>query len=180
MLHDPVCTQEQAALLLGGPSATHATALTLAGLAGWARIVDVYDGDTCTAVMAVPGLGFRRLKLRLQGVDCPEIKGGTLQEKEAAVRARDFLVEFLKVPGDDDTPRGLSRAELAARLMKEPALAWVTCGGFDKYGRVLAELRSFPGGPAASEVLVRAGHAVAYDGGTKSPFEAADPASRNS
>lgn len=54
-----------------------------------AIIYSVYDGDTCTARIDLGfEFEFKKLKLRLSGIDTPELRGDTL---EAARLARDFL-----------------------------------------------------------------------------------------
>ena len=56
-----------------------------------ARVVSVYDGDTMT-VDAEPWPGLTaRTKVRVAGVDTPEIRGKCQREKDLAVRARDFV-----------------------------------------------------------------------------------------
>ena len=56
-----------------------------------ARVVSVYDGDTLT-VDAAPWPGLTaRTKVRVAGVDTPEIRGKCQAEKDMAVRARDFV-----------------------------------------------------------------------------------------
>ena len=53
-----------------------------------AKIISVYDGDTCTAVI---DLGFRisfEIKLRLAGINTPELRG---EERDKGLEARDFL-----------------------------------------------------------------------------------------
>ena len=56
-----------------------------------ARVVSVYDGDTLT-VDAAPWPGLTaRTKVRVAGVDTPEIRGECQAEKDLAVRARDFV-----------------------------------------------------------------------------------------
>ncbi len=56
-----------------------------------ARVVSVYDGDTLT-VDAEPWPGLTaRTKVRVAGVDTPEIRGKCQREKDLAVRARDFV-----------------------------------------------------------------------------------------
>ncbi len=56
-----------------------------------ARVVSVYDGDTMT-VDAEPWPGLTaRTKVRVTGVDTPEIRGKCQVEKDMAVRARDFV-----------------------------------------------------------------------------------------
>ncbi|MHA2404578.1 MAG: thermonuclease family protein [Candidatus Kariarchaeaceae archaeon] len=57
-----------------------------------ATVVDVYDGDTMTVNI---DLGFsivlRNIKLRLVGIDTPELRGGTTETKSFAKEARDFV-----------------------------------------------------------------------------------------
>ena len=58
-----------------------------------AKIVKVYDGDTCTCEI---DLGFnitRKVKIRLVGINTPEIRTKDLEEKEAGYRSRDWLAE---------------------------------------------------------------------------------------
>lgn len=59
-----------------------------------AKILSVYDGDTCTADIQ---LGFyviaHKVKLRLYGINTPEIRGGTAETKKAGITARDWLRE---------------------------------------------------------------------------------------
>lgn len=63
-----------------------------------------YDGDTCTvhlltnAVTGARVLAFfgDSVKIRLAGIDTPEIRGKCLQEKRLAIKARDYLNYTLK------------------------------------------------------------------------------------
>jgi micrococcal nuclease len=58
-----------------------------------ADIVKVYDGDTVTAVV---DLGFKtsvKIKIRLVGIDTPEIRTKDLDEKEKGLITRDWLRE---------------------------------------------------------------------------------------
>lgn len=89
---------------------------TLAGTRK-ALCVDVYDGDTATFVFAFPRKKYR-FRVRLSGINCAEIRGGSAEEKAAAITARDALREKI--------------------LGKEVLLE---CGNFDKYGRLLAKIR---------------------------------------
>ena len=58
-----------------------------------ARVVDVYDGDTCRVDI---DLGFntflRREKIRLSGINAPELRG---KEREAGLKSRDYLRELI-------------------------------------------------------------------------------------
>jgi len=58
-----------------------------------AEVVKVYDGDTCTCVV---DLGFKlsaRIKVRLVGIDTPEIRTKDLEEKKKGYETRDWLRE---------------------------------------------------------------------------------------
>ena len=58
-----------------------------------AVIYSVYDGDTCTARIDLGfEFEFKKLKLRLSGIDTPELRGETL---EAARVSRDFLRDLV-------------------------------------------------------------------------------------
>jgi micrococcal nuclease len=57
-----------------------------------AVITEVYDGDTCTAQV---DLGFNvsfEMKLRLYGIDTPELR---LEEREEGLRVRDLVREMI-------------------------------------------------------------------------------------
>tara|TARA_B100000212_G_scaffold83326_1_gene60291 strand:- start:1224 stop:1592 length:369 start_codon:yes stop_codon:yes gene_type:complete len=58
-----------------------------------AEVVSVYDGDTCTCVVDLGFKTFQRIKVRLLGVDTPEIRTKDLKEKEKGYEARDWLRE---------------------------------------------------------------------------------------
>jgi micrococcal nuclease len=56
-------------------------------------VKSVYDGDTFRAYLP----NFKKdQRIRVRGVDTPEIKGGCGAEIRAAVKARDFVRELLK------------------------------------------------------------------------------------
>ena len=59
-----------------------------------AEITSVYDGDTLTATIDLGfGLFTKGAKLRLYGVNTPEMRGGTKAEKAKAIKARDYVRE---------------------------------------------------------------------------------------
>jgi micrococcal nuclease len=83
----------------------------------------------------------------MNGIDTPEMKSKNVNEKQAAVAARDFL----------------------SNLILDKIII-VECGDFDKYGRLLGELY-FEGNPVSlSKQMIEKGYAKAYDGGTKEGF----------
>lgn len=57
-----------------------------------AKIIDVYDGYTVTAMVDLGFLHFQEMKLRLYGIDTPELRG---EEKEAGIIVRDIVREMI-------------------------------------------------------------------------------------
>jgi micrococcal nuclease len=58
-----------------------------------AEVVKVYDGDTCTCVVDLGFKTYLRIKVRLVGVDTPEIRTKDLEEKTRGIATRDWLRE---------------------------------------------------------------------------------------
>lgn len=108
--------------------------------------IKVYDGDTITIASKMPweGSPLFRFSVRLNGIDTPEIKGGSGgdTEKRIAVKARDALH--------------------AKIINKEITLTNVTT---EKYGRLLAEVHC--DGVNYNNWMIEQRYAVVYDGGTK-------------
>jgi endonuclease YncB( thermonuclease family) len=114
----------------------------------WARITEVYDGDTWHAVIKVNGQ-VATFTLRLAGIDTPETRGQTLREKEAAKRVRDYC-----------------RTKWLNRRVR------ILAQGLDKYGRLLATVYPvkcgcFTCGTTANHDLLNRAYALPYAGGTK-------------
>ncbi len=103
-----------------------------------AVITEVYDGDTVTADIDLGfGLWMRGQKLRLHGIDAPELRGA---EREEGLKSRDFL-------------RGLVLGkEVTLRTIKDKR---------GKYGRWLAEIEC-DGVGWVNAAMVEAGEAAAY------------------
>jgi len=106
-----------------------------------AKVVSVYDGDTVKITFPFRGKMFR-WNCRIQGVDTPEIRTKDPIEKAEGLAARDALKE-----------------KILGRLVV------VTCGKFDKYGRLLVDIHI--DGDSITDWLISNNHGIAYDGGTK-------------
>jgi endonuclease YncB( thermonuclease family) len=108
------------------------------------RVIKVYDGDTITIASKLPFVEspLYRLSVRLNGIDTPEIKGKTEDEKSAAKQARDMLSNLI-----------LNKYVTLQNIQTE------------KYGRILADV--FIGEVHLNNLLVNERYAVKYDGGTK-------------
>ena len=115
-----------------------------------ARVVAVIDGDTI-AVRARIWLGQDvETRVRVAGVDAPELRGACPHERALAVAARDFLIAAV---GD--------------------AVVTLTDIRYDKFGgRVLARVENAEG-ESLSTLLVSAGLGRAYSGGKRASWCAA-------
>ena len=108
------------------------------------RVIKVYDGDTITIASKLPFAEspLYRLSVRLNGIDTPEIKGKTEDEKTAAKQARDAVSNLI--------------------LNKYVTLQNIET---EKYGRILANV--YIGDLHLNDWLVSEKYAFKYDGGTK-------------
>ena len=108
------------------------------------RVIKVYDGDTITIAAKLPfdNSPLYRLSVRLNGIDTPEIKGKTDDEKIAAKQVKDALSILI--------------------LNKRVSLKNIQT---EKYGRILADV--YIGELHINKWLITEKYAVKYDGGTK-------------
>ena len=101
-----------------------------------AKIIEVYDGDTVTAMVDLGFYHFQQMKFRLYGINTPEIRG---EEREQGIIVRDILRAMI--------------------LDKE-----VTINSYkdkqEKYGRYLANI--VIDGVDVNHWLVQNGHAQEY------------------
>ena len=111
------------------------------------QVIKVYDGDTITiaAYMPYPDSPLFRFSVRLNGIDTPEIKGHSEEEKKAAKVSRAALNEKL-----------LHRVVTLKNVQTE------------KYGRILADV--YLDELHINQWMLDNKYAVKYDGGTKEAF----------
>lgn len=105
------------------------------------KCVSVYDGDTVTVIFDTFGQFFKH-RIRLSGIDTPEIRTKNENEKKLGFEVRDFL-----------------REKILDKIIT------IKCGDFDKYGRLLGDL--FLDGVNLNKLLVEKKYAYNYDGGAK-------------
>ena len=112
------------------------------------RVIKVYDGDTITIASKLPfdESPLYRLSVRLNGIDTPEIKGKTEDEKSAAKKARDTLSGLI--------------------LNKYVSLQNIES---EKYGRILADVYIDNDGNNVhvNKWMIDNRYAVSYEGKTK-------------
>ena len=110
-------------------------------------IEKIIDGDTVDVVI---DLGFNILskqRVRIAGIDTPEKRTRDLEEKEWGLKATAYAEEWFAAHADN--------------LVIRTAID----GAFGKYGRLLGYFYS--GDLCYNEMIVDAGLAWTYDGGTK-------------
>lgn len=114
-----------------------------------ALVIKVYDGDTLT-------VGFRhgssqkpvRESIRIRGIDTPELRTKSEEEKRLALLARSRLQE-------------VTLREVVTVVSPET----------DKYGRILCDLATERGIKSISEYMLQAPELCRrYDGGTRQPW----------
>ena len=112
------------------------------GIKTYAKVCDVYDGDTIKIVFNFKG-EMIKYSARLYGIDTPEIRTKDAEEKKRGYEARDFL-----------------RGMILDKVVKVDLLK------FDKYGRLLATVYNEKEENVV-EVMIKNGHGKPYFGGTK-------------
>ena len=109
------------------------------------KVVKVYDGDTITIVSDIPGLKnspVYKFSIRLNGIDSPEIKGKTEDEKHIAIKARDTLSNMIL-------------GEIVYLKNKKN----------EKYGRILCDV--YKGETNLNKMMIEKRLALPYEGKTK-------------
>ena len=110
-------------------------------------IKSVYDGDTLT--LFCPKCEKRKLKIRLLGVDTPEIKGRCSAEIQQAKKARDYL-------------RGLLSNNTNMLVIPNKKRL------YDYYGRLLADIKV--DGKYVSKLLIESDLGRPYKGGKRASW----------
>lgn len=108
------------------------------------EVVSIYDGDTFRAnIEGFPPIIGKRMGIRLNGIDTPEIKGSCQKEKNLARLAKQFSVQALR-----------AAKVIELRNMKR-----------GKYFRIVADV--YVDGKNLSTSLINKSLAVEYHGGKK-------------
>ncbi len=106
------------------------------------RIVRVVDGDTVIAELDTGFHSTRWERLRLLGIDCPEVVG---EHKAAGIAARSFAETWV------------------LSVASDIPIAWpflVQTYKTDSFGRYLATVRRKSDGASLTDALLAAGHGV--------------------
>jgi len=145
-----------------------------------AKIVNVYDADTCKAVFYLDNK-LTKFTIRLVGINTPEIRPPKSHPnrnalKKFAMKARNRLIQ-LCTDVSIDLDNMLSTYKCQKLVDNNRKLVKIKCGEFDKYGRLLGTIyphyeneNQVGGGFSFNQILINEEFAHEYHGGTKKPF----------
>ncbi len=107
-----------------------------------AKVTRVVDGDTVDALVDLGFDTWKKVRIRMVGLNAPESRTRDLEEKKKGLAAKDRLKELLQVKS-----------------------FILQSHGVGKYGRCLGEL--FVDDVNINKQLITEGHAVEYHGGKR-------------
>ena len=116
----------------------------------------VVDGDTIDVIIDLGFKTWKKVRVRMEGINTPESRTRDLEEKKRGLAAKDRLTEILKYNNNECT---------------------LKVSGVGKFGRAIASVYVDTLSPASDQSsmtivnvnkqLIEEGHAVAYDGGKR-------------
>ena len=109
-----------------------------------AKCLRVVDGDTVDATVDLGFDTWKKIRIRLVGINTPETRTRDLEEKAKGLAAKNFLIDLLKKHNNEFI---------------------LHSQGVGKYGRCLGNL--FLGEENVNDLLINEGHAVEYQGGKR-------------
>ena len=114
------------------------------GHATVSKFIRAYDGDTITVnIKGWPKIIGKEVRVRIAGIDTPEIRGQSKREKELALEAKRTVEHMLS-----------SAKRIKLKHMRR-----------GKYFRIVADV--IADGIDIGQHLIKTGQAVRYDGGTQ-------------
>jgi endonuclease YncB( thermonuclease family) len=135
---------------------------TFCGLETYARLLDVYDGDSIIVAFVVHDTLWR-FQIRLNGIDAHELKSNDRETKTLATITRNRLIQHLS---GANLHASVSRKEIQEYFQKNKTIVQIKCYQFDKYGRLLADVYNTSNSNVA-ELLLSENLVVLYNGGKK-------------
>jgi micrococcal nuclease len=81
-----------------------------------AKCIKCYDGDSITVIFFLNNV-LTKWKVRLLGINCKELRSKDKQEKELAVKAKDYL-----------------KSKILGKIIR------LECDNFDAFGRILGKI----------------------------------------
>ena len=114
-----------------------------------AEVLSVYDGDTITVMIDQGMKHFARVKVRMIGINTPEIRTKDLEEKARGYAAKDYLKS--RIEGKTIVIHTVKKGKFGRWL----GVIWPYEEGMEELGESL------------NDEMIRMGHAVSYDGGKR-------------
>lgn len=114
-----------------------------------AEVLSVYDGDTVTVMIDQGMKHFARVKVRLIGINTPELRTKDLEEKARGYAAKDFLKELIE--GKTVIINTVKKGKFGRWL----GVIWLYEEDMDQLGE------------SVNDLMIKNGHAVAYFGGAR-------------
>jgi len=121
-----------------------------------AVVEKVVDGDTIDVIIDLGFKTWKKVRVRMEGINTPESRTRDLEEKKRGLAAKDRLVEILELNSNK---------------------CILKVSGVGKFGRAIASVYVDTLSPASekssitsinvNQQLIEEGHAVAYDGGKR-------------
>jgi len=139
----------------------------------WARLINVHDGDTITAIIEYPTNTFCKYNIRLDGIDTYEMTSHDIETKAKAILARNLLIESATCNDIQLNPLEnikITRNKIIEMLEKKVYLVFLKCKTMDKYGRVLADVyapNNLDENNSLNNMMLNAKLAYEYHGGHK-------------
>lgn len=177
-----IFNQEKKELLLNCNDSNIGT-FTLKDKEFYAKVVNVYDADTCKAVFFLND-ELVKYTIRLKGLDSPEIRppssdiyrGYQILE---AKKSRNRLIQ-LCTDCKLELESKLTKTKIQKLINENKKIIKLKCYEFDKYGRLLADLYYIDYAESSeietneiciNKKLIKEDYAYEYTGGTKKKFD---------
>lgn len=133
-----------------------------------AKVVDVYDGDTCSVVISLFNT-FTKFRVRCAGYDSPEMKPLKSEKNRditiiKACKARNYFASRT-TNCEFDINIAYSTKEMKSILEQNTKVIKMKCEGWDKYGRLLGHF--YVDGEYINEEMIQKNFGYKYNGGTK-------------
>ena len=132
------------------------------------KVVDVYDGDTCTIVILL-NRKITKFRVRCNGYDSPELKPlNNLKNREEIVKKAKlsrnyFISRITNVNISLSNP--YSTYEIKELIKQNTKLVKIKCYNWDKYGRLLADI--YVDNININDEMIKNNYGLKYDGNTK-------------
>jgi micrococcal nuclease len=110
-----------------------------------AKLSRIIDGDTIVAMVDLGFSTWKKVTIRMHGINTPEIRTKDLDEKVKGFAAKDRLAELIELENE--------------------GVFTLQSHGVGKFGRCLGDV--FVGGININQQLINEGHAVEYFGGVR-------------